>query len=379
MENEIYDYNFHRYGYLEQIEYLSYTDKLYECGSFQIKCPAIQKNIDLLKNDRIIFFEYDIAGVIQSVEYMQQNSQMLDVSGNLIDIFLDWRYVYPTILMNNVQPHVFMQEIVRRNFVTCPAIRKFPRFEVQNVAMTEAAIDTKQQTGDSVLEVLLEFAPTYNLGFHIGMDRRNKKFVFSPVPGVDHTINNTAGNKKLLFSDDMNNILECYYTNDNASYRNTALVVGERGDETRESVLVFNTTVEKSGWDRREIYVDARDLQSTKEVETTDEEGNPTTENVEMSQAEYQALLRERGKDKLSEWFTVESFEAEVNNNLGTQFVYQEDYRLGDKVTAIKQDLGVYIDAQITEIQITYDKSGYTVSPTIGNSRLSLYSKLRRG
>lgn len=198
MENEVYDKSFHRLGYLEQIEYLSYTDKLYECGSFQITCPAIQKNIDLLKTDRIIFFEHDVAGIIQSVEYIQQSSRSLDVRGNLLDAILDWRYVYPTIDLYNVYPHVVMQEIVRRNFVTAADRRKLPALEIKDVNITSIPKISKQQTGGSVLEFLIEFCPPYNLGFRVGMDRKRKKFVYQVVQGTDHTMDNKQGNKKLL-------------------------------------------------------------------------------------------------------------------------------------------------------------------------------------
>lgn len=365
MEMEIYDSAFHRLGYLEQAEYATYTDKLYECGSFSVKCPLTMKNADLLKTERIVYFEHDIAGIIQNLDFSQTSAQTLEIKGNLLDTILDWRYIHPVMDLQNTYPHIIMQEAVRRNFVTAAANRRIPALEVADAALSGYEKVSKQQTGGSVLDFQIDFGPPYDLGFHVGMDRRRKKFCFRVIAGVDHTVENKKGNRKILFSDDLNNILQCDYTQNTEPYRNVALVAGERTDQRREELIVTATPQEMAGWERRELYVDARDIQSTRD-------------QVELSPAEYQALLRTRGNEKLAEHAEIEAFEAEVNNTGGTIYQYKRDYDLGDYVTAEKRDLGIRINAQITEVQVTYDKSGYSVSPTIGRPQFALYTVLKR-
>ena len=58
--------------------------------------------------------------------------------------------------------------------------------------------------------------------------------------------------------------------------------------------------VSPSGFQRREIYIDARDLQSDSDPD------NP------LSPEEYAALLTARGRQKLSECQRVQSFSAPV-------------------------------------------------------------------
>ena len=70
-----------------------------------------------------------------------------------------------------------------------------------------------------------------------------------------------------------------------------------------------------SGLERKEIYVDARDLQQT-------------VDDVKMPDAQYIATLQSRGKEKLTEQPRVLALNGTINLN-DSLFVYGRDYKLG--------------------------------------------------
>ena len=85
-----------------------------------------------------------------------------------------------------------------------------------------------------------------------------------------------------------------------------------------------------TGWERREIMVDARDIKR---------DG--------LTEAQYKAALVQRGTEKLAEYGIVECLEAVTLPNVN--FTYKTDYDLGDVVTVNKKAWGIKMDKRITE------------------------------
>jgi hypothetical protein len=376
MQVYVYDKNFNRIDIFEDYTYLSYKLKLQDVGSFSVKCPATEKNINLLKEGRIIHFEYDIAGIIQSISYYDKSSETLELKGNLLNDILDWRCTNKTVSMYDT-PQNMLRASVRDNFIDCSEERKIDCIDILPYTDTKIFEKVnKQKTGDSILDFQTDFSASCNLGFKLGFYPKEKKIFYSVIEGVDHTYGNLLGNKKVIFSDAFNNILNTDYGKNIQGYRNVAYVEGESesvNDQTERKELIVYEDSENipTGWDRRELYVDARDIQS----ETSDASGNQSS----LTDEEYFDALHTRGKEKLSDCSIVESMECEIDSGSATTFAYKKDYDLGDKVTIVKDKLSLFIDATITEITVECDKNGYSVTPTIGKSQPTLYNRLKRG
>lgn len=92
-----------------------------------------------------------------------------------------------------------------------------------------------------------------------------------------------------------------------ADWCNFAYVLGEGEGDARVQVTVDET----DGAARRELYVDARDLQRT-------------IDGVTTPLADYQALLAQRGREKLAEMRAIEFVEAQVSEakNVGSVVWY---------------------------------------------------------
>lgn len=120
-----------------------------------------------------------------------------------------------------------------------------------------------------------------------------------------------------------------------------------------------------SGFDRRELFVDARDLQSS------DESGN------NMTTEEYVQLLGERGKEKLAEAQLVESFSTTVRV-LDPTYQYGVDFFLGDIITVTDERLGITIDAVVEGVRRSITSQGESMELVLGFGQPTVYDILKR-
>lgn len=116
---------------------------------------------------------------------------------------------------------------------------------------------------------------------------------------------------------------------------------------------------------RREIYIDARDLQSDSDPD------HPLT------QEEYRAVLTTRGREKLSEHQLVKSFSA-VIRTFDPTYVLGEDYQLGDTITVIDDRLGVTVDAVVQGVERAIGEDGESMVLTLGYGQPTIYNILKR-
>lgn len=163
------------------------------------------------------------------------------------------------------------------------------------------------------------------------------------------------------FSDDYENLIKAGYQNNNYDESTTAYVYGEGEGAARKNVVVGN---EKMGLQRKELYVDARDLQQK-------------TDDGDLSDSQYKATLSNRGKSKLSERKRILTLNGEVPVT-SKLFKLGEDYDLGDTVT-IRSDLyNLKKESTITTIKKTYDNKGLFIEPVFGKESPTIYDVLGR-
>lgn len=123
--------------------------------------------------------------------------------------------------------------------------------------------------------------------------------------------------------------------------------------------------IRPAGFRRRELWVDARDLQSDRDGE------NP------MTPEEYAAALVTRGREKLAENQLVKSFSTALRTQ-GATYQLGRDFRLGDRVTAVDERLGVTVEALVMGAEVSLGQEGESLGLTLGYSQPTLYEKLKR-
>lgn len=182
-------------------------------------------------------------------------------------------------------------------------------------------------------------------------------------PGNTLTIYKGEDKSKIIeFSDDFENITKAGYQNNNFDESSTAYVYGEGEGAARKSVKVGD---DKTGLDRKELYVDARDLQQK------------GSESGDMTDSQYTNALKTRGTQKLAERKRVLTLTGEtpVSSKL---FKLGEDYWLGDVVTIKSELFNLRKESTITSIKKTYDHTGLYIEPIFGKETPTVYDILGR-
>lgn len=358
-------------GTINQFTSLIWPDKFNGYTTFELCAPVTQENRSLIKKGNIVWCGGDNAAIIEIVQSDKNDAgdKVYKVKGRTLEMLLTTRIVWDTYECYEKYSSTVMYEIVNKNCVNSsnPA-RKIPFLECAEDEEVGKKI-TYQKTGGEVYDAITSVATDAGIGFSVLFRPREKKLIFKVIEGVDRSIMKTDADAEslVIFSTDLEDILESsYYTNDQ-DVKTVALVAGEGEGTGRKKVISGDDTL--TGFLRRELYVDARDLQS----EVSNEDGSSST----ISENEYNAMLKNRGDEKLAACVVTESFEAQMRVVGATQYVYGVDYNKGDKVIVQDNDLGVQVVAKITEVSDNYDDD-YEFVITFGYSYPTLIQKIKQ-
>lgn len=337
MELRIYDLDLKRKGVIDNFSSLLWNRKFYEPGSFQLKAPLTETNIEYLKEGRIIAKDDSKeSGIIESLEYDDSSSMKITAKGRFLSSILDRRLIQSTYSFNG-KTEVAMRNLI--NYVTA-----IPLFVLGDLNSFEDTV-TFQATMKNLLTIEEKLSKSANIGFRVRMDATNKQLIFETYKGLDRTTSQMV-NKQVIFSEDYENLYNTDYTFNSQLEKTYAVVGGEGEGSARTYVRVGSG----EGFNLKELFVDAKDLRS---------------EDF-SSNSEYLEALKQKGYEALNSNALADSFEFKTMPN--GQFNYLKDYDLGDIVTISKEKWGITVDKRITEIQETYEKGGYTVDLTLGDA-----------
>lgn len=337
-------------------------DKLSE---LKLIVDASRENIELLQEDMILTKADDPQRgyIIKHFEYLDDNSSLLMIEAPSVNILLKERLVL------DQQSHEGNVEDVMKAFVNANAVNpKNPKRVIPNLILddnTGIDIDVTEATANVPLdEYLYELANKYDISWDLLLDHDNKKYVFTTWQGTDRSSEQSV-NPAVTFSKELENIITQQYITDNLNHKSTAIVAGEGEDEDRVVVVVND---ELSGYERKELFVDARDLQ----CEYKDEDDN----NVILTPAQYNDLLIERGNNKLTEYRPIRTFESDID--LYSQFKYGVDFFCGDKITIENEDVGIIMHTRIVNATELYTKNSDDLKLNFGSNIPTLIDSVRR-
>lgn len=199
----------------------------------------------------------------------------------------------------------------------------------------------KQVTGDNLSDSVEEILSTYGLGYCLEYEVVGKPgaMQFKILQGADRSVGNKQGNPAVRFSPEFDNVLASDFAEDYTSLKNVALVAGEGEGTARRSVTVG----EGSGLTRRELYVDSR---------------NTSSNDGEISDADYNSMLQQEGVDALSQTQVTRTFAGEIEPNVN--YHYGTDYFIGDIIT-VQNEYNIGFQARIAEIVENDDSDGYAM------------------
>lgn len=367
LDNETFD----ALGQINKFTSLMWPDKYNGYTSFELNAPVTLENRTLLKKGNILWCGGDNAAIIEIVKSdTDENGQKtFNVKGRTLEMLLTTRIIWGTYTCVSKYSSTAMYEIVKSQCVN-------PSDASRIIPFLECAEDEElgkklafQKTGGEVYDALVSIATDADIGFDVLFRPREKKLIFKVIEGVDRTIMLTADDPSnlVIFSTDLEDILSSsYYTNDQ-DIKTLAYVAGEGEGAERKYIISGNNA--SAGFGRRELYVDARDLQS----EVSNSDGTTTT----IPDDDYNDLLNDRGIEKLAECVTTESFEAKMRVTGDIQYVYGINYTKGDKVLVQDVDLGVQVVGRVTEVSENFDDE-YELIITFGYEYPNLIQKVKR-
>ena len=215
-----------------------------------------------------------------------------------------------------------------------------------------------QTTGDNLSDKLYEVGNTKEISHRVRYDYLTDDLAFEVWQGKDRR-DTQEENSWAVFSNSFYNIRNVVYNRNESSYKNFAYVAGAGEGSARKIITV---DLRQPGEERREIWVDARDLQET------DDNGN------KIPAATYTAQLRQRGLEKLAEYRKVETINSGIDPN--ANLVYKKDFDLGDYCTYINTEIQISADKRITEAMETYEGGAMELSVTFGTDEVSTVKQL---
>lgn len=343
MQLYIYNPNRELTGIVESFEYLRWTRRYSQCGSFELKAIATQENTALLKEGNIIWKNDDEeAGIIEHLELSQTDQEIITASGRFATSFLARRILWQTEILSG-DLSVCVLQLINSNLINPTDTARHITgisFSSPNLGIPVSTQISYRNLMDSVTELCV--------ASDIGI-----KTVFTPATGNFTVTLYNGANSQAVFSKEYENLTEQIYTESVADYANTALIGGEGEGAGRTFVAITSG----SGETRREIFVDAKDLRA------------------EDFGTDYVNTLTFRGQSKLNEQAIRYTFDTSVNPH--GNLTYKIDFDLGQTVKVISKAWGVSMTTRITEIEETYDADGQSISVVFGKAELTIAQKVR--
>lgn len=345
---------------LRKYEYSQYQYKAREIGTFQINAMLDKENLYLMDKTKnfYVLFDDDVFGVIESVkrESDSETSKVFVIKGSFALKLLEYRVIKGQVTFKG-KSYKYIEELVKQNLIMSDDsnrnIALAVEFEDEERLKQVCSIIDKQVTGGSLWDEISEVAEAdklriilrpnvvvVNTEYHQNIDGWTL-IIGAGEDRTRHRANNAVSS--VMFSQSLSNIANTDYIVDRSKLRNTVYIAGEgEGTDRKWYNIDVNSDVtfgERKGWNRRELWVDARDVQSEQD-------------NVTLTDAEYEELMKQRADEKAKDNDLSEEYTATVTD-ITKQYTYKKDYNIGDFVTIADEELGIEFDAQITNVIVT--------------------------
>lgn len=348
-------------GYIDSASSVQLHRNLYEVGDMEIHINRTQTDADKLVPGVIAYLDERRAAMIESYDEDEDNAGMMIAKGKQLKDLCRFRGTVPgqieetqyygydrypaigdpdapaeSIIKHYIDRHMVAPEDPHRVYpgvIIAPDLLRGPlmRWQSRNEPLTDIYKSIGEQTG---------------MGYDIRLDIDNSRFIFDVIAGRDRT---SGSDYPVVFSSKWSNVSGLKYTENAANYYNTAYCGGAGENEGRLIQTVYEDDVIRSGFARREIFIDCGSI-----------------DNIDD-------LIYE-GKYKLAGYAYVRGLSGEIAP--AGPFVYMKDWDLGDMVTI--QSRTHERDARITEVREIYERGKVSVIPTFGKRNKSFLDEIRR-
>lgn len=363
--NRDLDFTYSSVGILDQFKSCIINWRAFNFDIFQLTLPLNSNAIPYLKSDNI-FSINDSYFYIDSISYDSKQSNLMTVKGKSLLGKATKRIVIPMYATNSAKPEKIMFDLINKNMIDTVMDRMISFVSIQNPPDFGLTAISYQNSYGNVAEEVASFAEENSICI-----KEVQTNLETPASQIQfYKGRDLSGDGGIEFSLDDDGLKSESLTRDISDFYNVAYVFGEGEGSKRKSVIATKLPSGKPKGDEvNEIYIDARDLQQT----YTDDSGKEVT----LSDDQYNAQLLQRGNQALTDHAEVIQIGGEANyNNLN--FQYGKDYMVGDIVRQTNPRFGVSKVSTLTEMQETWDESGYHLDPTFDKDKVTLTKLINR-
>lgn len=340
MELFVLDQSFEAVAVVDAFESLLWVDRYNTYGDVELYVPATLAAVQTFQSDYYLWTrdsEHMMIIEDQEISSDLEEGNKLIITGRSLESIIERRIVWQQTDYSGKIQDVIKQLITESIINPTDQLRQIPNFifEDNDDPNIDAITVEFQATGDNIYNIITQLLQTHQLGYKITLNSQNQ-FVFKLYFGEDRSYDQDV-NPYVIFSPKFENIINSNYLESRKDYKNVALVAGSGTGSSRRTVVVPSENT-PSGLLRREVYVEARDVQNG-----TD------------------AQLKTRGETALAENDVAKVFEGETETT--QMFVYNEDFFLGD-IVQLENEYGMQSRTRVTEMVMSQDDTGFSAYPT---------------
>lgn len=257
-----------------------------------------------------------------------------------------------------------LKHYVNRNFINPDDHRReMPLLEIADNLNRGASVSWESRY-KTVSDELENISIQSGLGWYVYADFRQKKYIFDVLESYDLTQNNPDGYNPVFFSPEFETVKSQDFIDSDQDLKNFGYVGGE-GEGADRKIITVGSGI---GWDRRESFIDARDIN-----------GNEDGGETNLTEEEVERRLIRRGEQRLQESVTIRALESEIlTPSEESPFKYVKDFDLGDIVDVFNKSWNLIMSARITGFLEVYEEGGFRLDATFGREAPTLIEKVER-
>lgn len=372
LQINIYTTDFVWMGIIEDVKSLVLRTSWHEIVNSELVVNRYAQGVEELQLGRVLVINNDREKAV-IIEDMETSLNDENWTFTLIPCkaLMNYRIANPTdsatytqkrqanVMMNLVKSNVIDNtRDTKRNFLGADTITN--RFAAASIKEYGDLIDFKVDWDTGYLgDMLVEIAKmnedtSYPIGWNVYIHSGWALFYLNTYLATNRTVNQ-AINPPVVFSEEFGNLKNATYSHSIKEWRNAAYMSYNNGTADLNFLVNKYKDGTPSSFNRKEIVLD--------------------------SSKKTQQEVINQGRAELNKRPKIKSFSAEIINNPNTISTYNVDWFLGDVVTiqsaAILKNQLLSVDAQITEIEETYDQGEYSLNVTFGEGQLNFIQMIK--
>lgn len=368
---------------VDSFESFIWTDRYNSPGDFELYFPVDSIITPYIQENYYVWQKHsDRLMIIEEINITTdpENGAHMTVSGRSLESLLERRVVaYRTIISGRLQNAI--DQLLSENVINpSDSVRQIPgiRF-IYNLSSKVLDLECDLNLlGENLLDVVQDLCEVNDLGFKITYNEENASFDFMLYYGEDRSYTQEK-NPWVVFSPGFDNLLSSNYYTSSKDLRTAAVVGGDANYERGQEVIDVDNMPTLSGMDRREMFVDASDIElpnptvneesirerlekrGKTEQEIQEAINQALAEATEQTAQVYRDQLYQRGLEELHKTYITQAFEGEIEAS--RQYIYDRDFFIGD-VVQVRDSYGKEASSRITEVVRCHDLNGEIMTPT---------------